>query len=120
MSADGLVSDTTDDVDEDGLTDAEEALVGTDPRKSDSDMDGILDGEELGHGTDPNKADSDSDGFSDGVEFAGGTDALDKEEYPVGEGVTEEGLVSDTTDDVDGDGLTDARRKPCWNKSPDS
>ena len=64
-------------------------MAGTNPSKSDSDSDGILDGVELANGTDPNKADSDADGFSDGVEFAGGTDALDKDEYPVGEGVTD-------------------------------
>ena len=44
----------------------------------------------------------------DGPELAGGTDPLDKDEYPVGDGVTTKGLVSDTTDDNDGDGLTDA------------
>ena len=38
---------TTDDTDNDGLTDAEEGLVGTNPGKSDSDSDGVSDGDEL-------------------------------------------------------------------------
>jgi hypothetical protein len=42
------------DRDEDGLSDAEEAQVGTDPTRPDSDNDGTSDGDEVFiHGTDP-------------------------------------------------------------------
>ncbi|PKN56086.1 MAG: hypothetical protein CVU56_18060 [Deltaproteobacteria bacterium HGW-Deltaproteobacteria-14] len=69
-----------DDRDEDGLTDAEEVLLGTDPRVTDTDGDGLSDGAELALGapgvrdpgdTDPLDADSDDDGLLDGVERRG-------------------------------------------------
>jgi len=41
------------DRDQDGLLDAEEALLGTDPANSDTDGDGIGDGAEVAAGTDP-------------------------------------------------------------------
>jgi hypothetical protein len=44
----------SDDADGDGLTDAEEAELGTDPAKADSDGDGYDDGFEVEYGTDPN------------------------------------------------------------------
>jgi hypothetical protein len=44
----------SDDADGDGLTDAEEAELGTDPAKADSDGDGYDDGYEADYGTDPN------------------------------------------------------------------
>jgi hypothetical protein len=40
------------DSDSDGLTDVEEALIGTDPNNPDTDSDGCSDGEELGFGVD--------------------------------------------------------------------
>lgn len=43
----------------------------------DSDQDGISDAEEIRIGTDPLNPDSDNDGFLDGVEYAGGYNPLD-------------------------------------------
>ena len=55
------------DLDDDGLTNAEEALVGTDPRLNDTDGDGLADGVEVNDvGTDPTTADTDGDGADDG------------------------------------------------------
>ena len=66
------------DSDGDGLTDAEEALWGTDPHNPDTDGDGLTDGEEVRlHYTDPLVADTDGDGFSDGDEVRAGSDPLD-------------------------------------------
>ena len=62
------------DTDGDGLSDKEELEGGTDPLLADSDGDGLLDGEEEDVGTDPFEADSDGDGLSDGEEVAAGTD----------------------------------------------
>ena len=62
------------DSDGDGLTDAEEVALGTDPNDADSDDDGLSDGEEVALGTDPNDPDSDGDGVSDGEEVFLGTD----------------------------------------------
>jgi LysM repeat protein len=57
-----------DDSDGDGLTDEEEADLGTNPFAEDSDGDGLWDIDELNFGTDPLNFDSDGDGLSDGVD----------------------------------------------------
>ncbi|HKU44704.1 MAG TPA: DUF4215 domain-containing protein, partial [Polyangiales bacterium] len=70
---------TAPDTDSDGLSDAKELLLGTDPQDNDTDNDGITDGTEVGgDGTynagvdsDPRDADTDDDGLSDGVEKNG-------------------------------------------------
>jgi formylglycine-generating enzyme required for sulfatase activity len=68
---------TADDADGDGLTDADEARVGSDPANPDSDGDGKTDGVEVHkHKTDPTKMDTDGDGAPDGAELAGNTDPL--------------------------------------------
>jgi len=60
------------DTDKDGLTDAQEAVLGTNPQKADSDGDTLTDGQEaLFLGTNPRKADSDDDLITDNVEVAG-------------------------------------------------
>jgi hypothetical protein len=57
------------DSDGDGLTDAEEGSLGTDPFNPDTDGDGLMDGEEVNvHFTNPLNADTDGDGQSDGSE----------------------------------------------------
>ncbi len=91
---------TTGDSDNDGLSDAQEAVIGTDPQNPDTDGDGLLDGPEvLEHGCDPlrrdtdsdflndwdevniygtdcNNPDTDGDGIPDGLEVMQGTDPL--------------------------------------------
>ncbi len=64
------------DTDGDGLTDDEEAALGTDPENVDSDGDGMKDGWENSIGLDPNDSDSDDDGVDDGTETREGTDPL--------------------------------------------
>jgi len=57
------------DTDGDGLTDEEEARLGTDPRNPDTDGDGLTDGEEVNiYKTDPLNPDTDYDRLSDGKE----------------------------------------------------
>ncbi|MBN2800735.1 MAG: redoxin domain-containing protein [Deltaproteobacteria bacterium] len=71
------------DGDKDGLTDAEEAELGTDPSADDSDGDGISDGDEVNtYLTDPLDADSDDDGHADGDEISHGTLPLDPYSRP--------------------------------------
>jgi len=48
----------------------------------DSDGDGLTDAEEADLGTDPNNADTDGDGYSDGDEVAGYTDPLAADDHP--------------------------------------
>ena len=69
------------DGDGDGLPDAQELDLGTDPGLVDSDGDGLNDGNEVAEGTDPLSGDSDEDGYSDGYEVNGiGTDPLDADD----------------------------------------
>ena len=57
------------DTDGDGLTDAREAQIGTDPNDPDTDDDGLKDGEEVDvYGTDPLNPDTDGDELKDGEE----------------------------------------------------
>ena len=68
----------SDDVDQDGLTNAEELAAGTDPFDFDSDGDGLTDGEEVHtYGTSPIMRDTDGDGQNDAAELAAGTDPVD-------------------------------------------
>ncbi len=53
------------DLDNDGLTNAQEYQYGTNPNKSDSDDDGISDKDEINDGTDPRSPDTDGDGVID-------------------------------------------------------
>ena len=57
------------DSDGDGLTDAEERSLGTNPFQSDSDVDGLPDSEEIRIGTNPLFQDTDRDGFLDGLDL---------------------------------------------------
>jgi len=70
------------DTDGDGLTDYEEVMIyGTDPLNPDTDGDGLTDYEEVMiYGTDPLNPDTDGDGYSDGEEVANGYN-------PLGEGL---------------------------------
>lgn len=61
------------DFDNDGLTNEEEEVLGTDPNKADTDDDGLNDYQEVKiYKTNPLKADTDGDGFKDGGEVTKG------------------------------------------------
>lgn len=94
------VIDGLEDLDVDGLANAEEYAVETEPLTADTDADGLDDGfEVLVMGTDPLVADSDDDG------------TLDGQEDPDGDGLTnaaeEDANTDPTLADGDGDGLAD-------------
>ena len=76
------------DSDGDGLTDTEEADLGTNPNLEDSDGDGLTDPQELDLGTTPTTADTDGDGFSDGEEVDFETDPLSAESQPSASGIS--------------------------------
>ena len=71
------VSDADADPDEDGLTNAQEIELGTDPQNDDTDGDGLKGGEEVNdYHTDPLNPDTDKDGVNDGDEIVLGLDPL--------------------------------------------
>ncbi|MFA5061842.1 MAG: hypothetical protein WC526_01720 [Patescibacteria group bacterium] len=74
---DNILFGNTVDSDKDGLSDARETQIGTDPQNPDTDSDGLSDGDEvlIWH-TDPLKADTDGDSFPDGQEVRSGYDPL--------------------------------------------
>ena len=67
-SDDDETSDDLEDYDNDGLTNAEEQALGTDPNKWDTDEDGLSDGWEVDNDLNPLLPDSDDDGINDGDE----------------------------------------------------
>lgn len=105
------------DDDQDGLSNEQEALLGTDPSKNDSDEDGLSDGQEVNeYQTDPLLADSDSDGISDLVEINNQLNPNDPADAGVdndNDGLTnleEIGLGTGINDsDSDNDGLSDGQ-----------
>ncbi|TYP98346.1 gliding motility-associated-like protein, partial [Tenacibaculum adriaticum] len=104
------LNDENQDCDNDGLTNAEEAIMGTDPSNPDSDNDGITDGIETNNGSDPidpcdpNPAaipdgDCDGDGISNSIEAGNDPNNLVD---------TDNDGTPDILDlDSDGDGLLD-------------
>jgi len=109
------------DPDADGLSNAREAIAGSDPYVSDTDADGVDDGEEVFRfGSDPTVfdpflnpggADIDGDGLPDATEFALGTDAWIPDTDGDGLLDGDEVLLHGTDPlamDSDGDGLDDA------------
>ena len=99
------------DSDGDGLTDAEEAEIGTDPSLFDTDADGLSDGEEAALGTDPFGNDTDGDGVVDIDEGnVYGSDPLlfDTDADGLSDGVEAGTYFTDPTlIDTDGDGIDD-------------
>ena len=84
-----LTAEAAGDNDGDGLSNAQEITIGTDPENPDTDNDGLSDGQEVNQfGTNPQQQDTDGDTLTDGEE------------------VNEHG-TSPTNPDTDGDGTTD-------------
>ncbi len=102
------------DMDQDGLLDAAEVELGTDPSDPDSDDDGVLDGAELAPGEDddgdeqPNALDfdGDDDGLPDGTELGLGCDE-ENATHCVPDGDSGETTTDPRSADTDGGGLPD-------------
>ncbi|MTI88615.1 MAG: OmpA family protein [Balneolaceae bacterium] len=113
------------DTDGDGLTDAKEMELGTDPQLADTDGDGLTDGDEVNeYDTDPLKADTDGDGLSDGDEVnsyntdPNNTDS-DGDGLSDGDEVNEYRTEPNNTDS-DGDGLSDYDEVMTHNTDPNN
>ncbi|WP_235734866.1 Ig-like domain-containing protein [Nocardioides alcanivorans] len=116
FTVDGLPVDT----DGDGLTDDEEAELGTDPRKKDTDGDGLTDFQEVKGSantkygklpTNPLNKDTDGDGINDGVEVKG---------FKIKQKVAKKGkkaknigkvFTNPNNKDTDGDGINDGKER---------
>ncbi len=78
------VSDADADSDSDGLSNAQEINLGTDPQLSDTDGDNLSDYDEINvYGTDPLKPDTDDDGLEDGDEPYIGLDPANPETFGI-------------------------------------
>ncbi len=102
------------DLDGDGLSDADEKALGTDPEREDTDGDGLTDLEERDAGTDPLAADSDGDRLEDGDEAVEGTDPLEPDTD--GDGYDDYAEVLARSDPLDADDLVYAGG---WPFNPD-
>ncbi len=118
-----LGSGASDDDDNDGLTNAQEEQLGSDPNNPDTDADGLKDGEEIRrYKTSPTVTDSDGDGLSDGDEvFKHRTDASQADTD--GDGLTDgDEVLKYGTDplriDTDSDTLTDGDEVLKYNTDP--
>jgi outer membrane protein OmpA-like peptidoglycan-associated protein/outer membrane protein W len=105
-------SSDQDDEDNDGLTNAQERRLGTNPKVADTDGDGLSDGDEVKiYHTNPLRMDTDGDGLSDGDEVMKyKTDPLKFDTD--GDGLSDgDEILKYHTDplkvDTDGDGLSD-------------
>jgi hypothetical protein len=117
------------DADHDGLTDAEETTLGTDPLKPDTDGDGLLDGWEVKHGLNPlsdsgadgRDGDPDADGLGNLLEQTLGSNPrsldsdndglLDAWEVRYGLNPASAAGLWGAGGDPDGDGLTNAQEQ---------
>lgn len=129
------------DTDNDGIPDAEETEIGTDPADADSDDDGVADGEEPSPGVDTDgdglvnalDPDSDNDGVFDGTEL-GVTEAAEGTDETRGRFVadadpttqtdpldadTDDGGVSDGAEDTNRNGAVDAGERDPLDPSDD-
>ena len=111
-SSEQATQQQTVDTDNDGLTDQQEAELGTDPNVADTDGDGLTDGEEVNeYNTDPLSEDTDGDGLTDGEEVNSyNTDPTEADTD--GDGLSDGEEVNEyrtdpTEADSDGDGLND-------------
>ncbi len=76
---DGIQMEVSDDPDGDGLSNDQEAALGTEPLRADTDGDGLADGDEVNvYHTNPLRKDSDGDGMNDDKEIACGTNPGDR------------------------------------------
>ena len=94
-----LTAQAEGDDDNDGLSNNQEAALGTSPDNPDTDGDGLSDGEEINrYGTQPKNIDSDGDNLQDGAEVAAGTSPInpDSDGDGVPDGLDDQPLATPT------------------------
>lgn len=104
------IGSPNDDFDNDGLTNAQEKALKTNPRKADTDKDGLSDGVEVNDThTNPKKKDSDRDHLTDSQEIVLQTDPLndDTDNDGIEDGDEVEEGTNPRDSDTDDDGIDD-------------
>jgi len=117
------IGDACQDSDGDGLLDADEVAMGTDPADSDTDDDGLSDGTEVNiHGTDPTDSDTDDDGLGDGEEvltYDTDPNDPDSDDDGLNDGQEIKTYGTDPNDpDSDDDGLSDGQEVLTYGTDP--
>ncbi|MCB9689001.1 MAG: VCBS repeat-containing protein [Alphaproteobacteria bacterium] len=96
------------DSDGDGLSDAAETAIGSDPVRTDTDRDGLWDGVEVVAGCDPTTADTDGGGLTDPVELEQRRDPADRRDDWLTEPLPSDVYAMDLrVADLDGDRIPD-------------
>ncbi|HYW34003.1 MAG TPA: OmpA family protein, partial [Balneolaceae bacterium] len=111
------------DSDHDGLTNAQEKKIGTNPHKADTDGDGLTDGQEVNkYHTNPTNPDTDGDGLTDGQEV-NSYHTNPKKADTDGDGLSDGAEINKyhtnpLKKDSDGDGLTDGQEVNKYHTNP--
>jgi outer membrane protein OmpA-like peptidoglycan-associated protein len=110
------------DSDKDGLSDAYEKELGTDPNKVDTDGDGLYDGTEVKRfKTDPLQVDTDGDGLNDAdeVRYKANPLRIDTDKDGMNDGTEVHQFKTDPAKaDTDGDGLRDGEEANKYRTNP--
>ncbi|MFT7405608.1 amidase family protein [Zhongshania sp.] len=106
---DGVGNNTDEDDDNDGLSDAEEQSLGTDPKRADSDGDGVSDSQDAFPTDSAETADTDGDGVGDNGDAFPEDASETKDTDGDGVGDNADAFPSDSSEsaDADGDGIGD-------------
>ena len=116
---DPFVDDSSDDLDDDGLSNIDESNNGTDPTNPDTDNDGLTDGMEVNQiDTDPLNPDTDDDGMDDGDEVYVGMEPDNADSLFSIKSITLNDSLNNTKIMWYGSVLTDIDYKVLWSDYP--
>lgn len=113
-------TEETCDTDKDGVTDADEARIGTDPNDPDSDDDGWSDGQESNNGNGGVKIDTDGDGVIDALDQDSDNDCVPDSKETSNEARVDDQQPSFNANDNCESGVCNAATGTCSRAKPDA